>query len=67
MPDRKPVSPITPEELARTPKCQEDARSEMANEVEAFLASGGAVTEVERGFRADPPKKPESKYGSRPI
>lgn len=64
---QKTVSPITPEELARTPKCQEDARSQMANEVEAFLAQGGAVTEVERGYRADPPKKPESKYGSRPI
>jgi hypothetical protein len=63
----KTVSPITPEELARTPKCQEDVRSQMANEIETFLAKGGAVTEVERGYRADPPKKPESKYGSRPI
>ena len=64
---QKIVSPITPEELSRTPKCQEDTRSQMASDVEAYLALGGAVTEVERGHRADPPKKPESKYGSRPI
>jgi hypothetical protein len=61
------VAPITAEELARTPKCQEDVRAQMASEIENFLAKGGAVTEVERGHRADPPKKPESNYGSRPI
>ena len=42
-------------------------REEMASEIEAFLAKGGRVTEVERNVRADPPKKPESNYGSRPI
>ena len=42
-------------------------REEMAAEIEAFLAKGGEVTPVERNKRADPPKKPESNYGSRPI
>jgi len=42
-------------------------RDEMASDIEAFLAQGGQVTEVERNVRADPPKKPESNYGSRPI
>ncbi|TXR51885.1 hypothetical protein [Reinekea thalattae] len=62
-----PEGPITTEELARTPKCNENVRSAMNSEVEKFLAQGGAVTQVESGYRADPPKKPESKYGSRPI
>jgi len=59
--------PITTEELARTPECNENIRQQMASEVEAFLQQGGAVKEVQRGHRADPPKKPENKYGSRPI
>lgn len=42
-------------------------RDEMASDIEAFLAKGGEVTSVERNVRADPPKKPESNYGSRPI
>ncbi len=59
--------PITSEELARTPQTNENVRQQMASEVEAFLSGGGEVTKVEKGHRADPPKKPENKYGSRPI
>lgn len=64
---KKNEGPITSAELARTPQANEDARQQMANEVDAFLARGGAVKEIERGERADLPKKPENKYGSRPI
>jgi hypothetical protein len=64
---KKSDGPITSAELARTPEHNEQVRSQMANEVEAFLAQGGSVTEVERGHRVDLPKKPENKYGSRPI
>jgi len=64
---KKGEGPITSAELARTPACNEDARQQMASEVDVFLAQGGAVTSVEQGHRADPPKKPENKYGSRPI
>jgi hypothetical protein len=64
---KKSEGPITSAELARTPQCNEDIRNQLADEVEAFLAKGGAVTEVERGRRVDLPKKPENKYGSRPI
>jgi hypothetical protein len=46
---------------------RERQRSEVACEVEAFLAQGGGITSVEANLRADPPKKPESNYGSRPI
>ena len=63
----KPDGPVTTEELARTPEANETTRQQMASEVEKFLASGGSVTEVERGVRVDLPKKPENKYGSRPI
>lgn len=42
-------------------------RSEMENEIEAFLNGGGAINEIEPNVMADPPKKPESNYGSRPI
>ncbi len=35
--------------------------------VEAFLSSGGTISEVEPNVMADPPKKPENKYGSHPI
>ena len=42
-------------------------RDEVAAEVEAFLAQGGGITPIDPNIRADPPKKPESNYGSRPI
>jgi hypothetical protein len=64
---KKSDGPITSEELARTPQYNENVRQQMASEVDAFLAQGGAVTTVERGQRTDLPKKPENKYGSRPI
>ncbi|MGK9065969.1 transcriptional regulator SutA [Stutzerimonas chloritidismutans] len=42
-------------------------REELARAMEEFLARGGQVQEVEPNVVADPPKKPDSKYGSRPI
>jgi hypothetical protein len=38
-------------------------RSQLAADVEAFLASGGNIQEVPKDYRADPPKRPESSYG----
>ena len=43
------------------------ARSQLSAEVEAFLARGGAIDEVAPEVTADPPRKPQPKYGSRPI
>ncbi len=43
------------------------AREEMAAEVEAFLARGGQIQQVDDNVMADPPRKPQSSYGSRPI
>jgi len=42
-------------------------RDTLARAMEEFLARGGKVQEVEPNVVADPPKKPDSKYGSRPI
>lgn len=38
-------------------------RDRLAADVEAFLACGGNIKEVPKDFRADPPKRPESRYG----
>ena len=65
--EKKSEGPITSAELTRTPESNENLRQKMAQEVETFLAKGGTVTEVEQGHRVDLPKKPENKYGSRPI
>lgn len=42
-------------------------RESMAAEVEAFLARGGKIQQVDDNVMADPPRKPQSSYGSRPI
>lgn len=42
-------------------------RDALARAMEEFLSKGGKVQEVEPNVVADPPKKPDNKYGSRPI
>lgn len=42
-------------------------RDALARAMEEFLSKGGKVVEVEPNVVADPPKKPDNKYGSRPI
>jgi hypothetical protein len=42
-------------------------RDEMERQVAEFLARGGRIQEVEADITADPPRKPTSDYGSRPI
>ena len=44
-----------------------DLRAQLESDIESFLEAGGAVTVIEPNVMADQPKKPESKYGSRPI
>jgi len=46
---------------------RQQLRSEMESEIEAFLKGGGKIDQIEPNVMADPPKKPESNYGSRPI
>lgn len=42
-------------------------REAMQSEIEAFLAKGGKIQQVDNNVMSDPPKKPTSNYGSRPI
>ena len=42
-------------------------RDQMQHDVETFLKSGGKVSHIENNVMADPPRKPKSDYGSRPI
>ncbi len=48
-------------------EAKQKERDALARAMEEFLARGGKVQEVEPNVVADPPKKPDSKYGSRPI
>ncbi|RHW20632.1 hypothetical protein [Pseudomonas jilinensis] len=42
-------------------------REMLARQIEEFMARGGKVQEIGDNVVSDPPKKPDSKYGSRPI
>ena len=46
---------------------REALREAMASDVEAFLARGGCIQEVAANVMGDPPRKPQTNYGSRPI
>ena len=48
-------------------EAKQKERDALARAMEEFLSRGGKVQEVEANVVADPPKKPDSKYGSRPI
>ena len=63
---KKVKAAVEEEELPSIEAKQKD-RDALARAMEEFLARGGKVQEVEPNVVADPPKKPDSKYGSRPI
>ena len=42
-------------------------RDKVGSEVEEFLARGGKINHIERNVTSDPPKRPVSHYGQRPI
>ncbi|WP_096085569.1 hypothetical protein [Agaribacterium haliotis] len=46
---------------------KEAERQQIQADIEAFLAGGGKISAVGDDVMADPPKKPESSYGSQPI
>ena len=57
------------EEVEELPsvEAKQKERDALAQAMEEFLSRGGKVQEIEPNVVADPPKKPDSKYGSRPI
>lgn len=46
---------------------KERERSELQRQVDEFLSKGGEIKKIDANVSADPPKKPTSNYGSRPI
>lgn len=46
---------------------KENIRRQLEEDMKVFLAAGGNVQHVDPNVTADPPKKPVSNYGSRPI
>lgn len=72
----KPVSATQPdmefigsaeEGVLRSIASRQKLRSQVDHEVEQFLKAGGSINEIEPNVMADPPRKPTSNYGSRPI
>ncbi len=55
------------EGVLRSIASRKKLRSKVDNEVENFLNSGGSINKIEANVMADPPRKPTSNYGSRPI
>ncbi len=53
--------------VTRTVAAKAGQRNQLEDDIQAFLSRGGQVVEVESNVTADPPKRPSSNYGSRPI
>ncbi|MBF7728696.1 transcriptional regulator SutA [Pseudomonas sp. N040] len=58
---------VVEEEELPSVEAKQAERDALAKAMEEFLARGGKVQEIDPNVVADPPKKPDSKYGSRPI
>lgn len=54
-------------EQSFTPDCRADLRSELDRQVQEYLSQGGEIQDIAPNVMADPPKKPQNNYGSRPI
>ncbi|HDZ58197.1 MAG TPA: hypothetical protein ENI17_15070 [Pseudomonas xinjiangensis] len=64
-PRKKAAEEESLEGLSLEAKARE--REMLARQMEEFMARGGKVQEIDANVVGDPPKKPEGKYGSRPI
>lgn len=51
----------------RSVSSRETERRRLEEDMKRFLSGGGKITQVDPNVRMDPPRKPESNYGSRPI
>ncbi len=60
----QPRPPRRSEEPAHSVEARTKVREQLLGDVEAFLKGGGRIQEISKDVRSDPPKKPESKYGS---
>ena len=55
------------ENSIKTVNAKQNVRQQLDADIEAFLANGGSINEIGANVTADPPSKPVSKYGGRPI
>jgi len=62
----KTTAVVSPDEMPSLEAKQKE-REALDKAIAEFLARGGKVQEIGNNVLADPPKKPENKYGSRPI
>lgn len=46
---------------------KDEERRKIQSDVDAFLAAGGQIQSIDKNVVGDPPRKPESSYGSQPI
>jgi len=53
--------------ITRTVAAKAGMRTQLEDDIQQFLLSGGAVVKIDTNATNDPPKKPVSNYGSRPI
>ena len=51
----------------RTVTSRANIRTELSDQITEFLAKGGTINQIDPNVMADPPRKPQSNYGSRPI
>lgn len=51
----------------RSISSREAIRKKLQSDIEQFLSAGGAVQTIDPHVTADPPTKPISNYGGRPI
>lgn len=58
---------IDDEECINTINAKERIRAQLDLDIDAFLSRGGAIVEVDVNVTADPPTKPVTSYGGRPI
>lgn len=61
------VVEVEDNDSVRTINAKRRVRDQLENDIEAFLASGGKISQIDNNVTADPPSKPESRYGGRPI
>ncbi|MDO6682146.1 MULTISPECIES: hypothetical protein [unclassified Oceanobacter] len=54
-------------ELKQSDAAHKQRQQALASDVEAFLSGGGQIQKVEDRMMADPPRKPQTSYGRRPI
>ena len=57
------VSEVKTDSASHSIAARAAARSQLEADLAEFLSRGGAIEEVPKNYRADPPKKPENNYG----